>query len=85
MVSAGASDLLFTFPKGKCITYPALQKKLKSLIVEIGLDPNEYSTHSFRRGGTTTAFKAKVPIVLIKAHGDWKTDRFQKYVSLFRR
>ena len=38
--------------------------------------------HSFRRGGTTTACKAKVPIVLIKAHGDWKTDCFQKYVSL---
>lgn len=82
MVSAGASDPLFALPKGKCITYPAFQKKLKSLIVEIGLDPDEYSTHSFRRGGTTTAFKAKVPIVLIKAHGDWKTDCFQKYVSL---
>lgn len=65
MVSAGASDPLFTLPKGKCITYPTFQKKLKSLIVEIGLDPDEYSTHSFRRRGTTTVFKAKVPIVLI--------------------
>lgn len=80
-VFAKDSDPLFTLPDGKCITYVQFQNKIKFLIEKIGLDPNEFSTHSFRRGGTTLAFKSKVPVALIKSHGDWKSECYQKYLS----
>lgn len=81
-VHANVTNPLFSLPNGKCITYPAFQSKLKYFISKIGLNQEEFSTHSFRRGGTTFAFKANVPTILIKAHGDWKSDCYQKYLSL---
>lgn len=82
LVPANPPDPLFSLPKHRCITYYAFQKKLKHLISKIGMNPTNYSTHSLRRGGTTFSFKSNVPTVLIKAHGDWKSDCYQKYVSL---
>lgn len=81
LVSAEGSDPLFSLPRRKFITYLQYQNKLRDLINKIGLNPEDYSTHSFRRGGTTFAFQANVPVVLIKSHGDWKSDCYQKYLS----
>lgn len=81
LIPAKPSDPLFSLPRGKCITYPQFQDKLKKLIAMIGLDSDEFSTHSFRRGGTSFAFRSKVPVDLIKSHGDWKSDCYQKYLS----
>ena len=80
-VHAKNSDALFSLPKRKCITYSQYQSKLREVIAKIGLNPEEYSTHSMRRGGTSFAFKSQVPIDLIKLHGDWKSDCYQKYLS----
>ena len=55
------------------ITYSKFQIKLRQLIEKINLDPQLFSTHSFRRGGTTFAFKSGVPSELIQLHGDWKS------------
>ena len=55
---------------------------LKRLIVSLGLDPANYSPHSFRRGGATYACQAGVPEHLIKLHGDWRSDAYQVYLSL---
>ena len=41
-----------------------------------------FSSHSFRRGGATHAFRSKVPADLIQLHGDWKSDAYKKYLSL---
>ena len=82
LVAANPSDPLFSLSKRRYITYYAFQSKLKHLISKIGLNPVDYSTHSFRRGGTTYSFKSNVPTVLIKAHGDWKSDCYQRYVFL---
>lgn len=81
-IRADCDAPLFSLPKGKCITYFVFQTQLRYLINKIGLNPTEFSTHSFRRGGTTFAFQSGVPTALIKAHGDWKSDCFQKYISL---
>ena len=80
-VHAKNSDPLFSLPKRKCITDSQYQSKLREVIAKIGLNPEEYSTHSMRRGGTSFAFKSQVPIDLIKLHGDWKSDCYQKYLS----
>lgn len=81
MVPANDTDPLFSLPHKKCIVYSQFQSKLRELLQKTGLNSELYSTHSFRRGGTTLAFQAQVPVELIKAHGDWKTDCYQKYLS----
>jgi hypothetical protein len=40
------------------------------LIKEIGEDPKQYSSHSFRRGGATWAFSSNIPSELIQLYGD---------------
>ena len=67
--------------KKKCIHYPLYQGKLIETIAKIGLNPLEYSTHWVRRGGTSWSFRSQVPVDLIKSHGDWKSDCYQKYIS----
>lgn len=81
LVKAKDSDPLFTLPSGKCITYSLFQSKLRYLIEKIGLKASDYSSHSFRRGGASYAFRSKVPADLIKIQGDWKSDCYQQYLS----
>ena len=72
-VPALPSDPLFFLPK-KCITYYQYQTRLIYFIEIIGLNPIHFSSHSLRRGGTRFAFRSKVPVELIKLHGDWKVN-----------
>ena len=68
---------LFTIhtPAGfKPVTGHHFTKFLKSCIVNIGLDPTQYSPHSFRRGGATFAFNAGASPLFIKFLGDWSSD-----------
>ena len=43
---------------------------------------NSYRGHSFRRGGTTWAFKVGVPGELIQIFGDWSSDAYKGYLDL---
>ena len=81
-VKAKPEDPLFTLPEKKCITYQSFQKKLRGLVQKIGLEPESFSSHSFRRGGTSFAFRCRVPTELIQLHGDWRSDAYKKYLSL---
>lgn len=81
LVNAKETDPLFSLPGGKYIMYSNLQVKLRHLIEKIGLKSTDFSSHSFRRGGTSFAFRSKVPADLIKVHGDWKSDCYQQYLS----
>ena len=81
MVPALPSDSLFTLPNKKVVTYYQYQNRLRHFIKKIGLNPEEFSTHSMRRGGTSYAFRSKVPVELINMHGDWKSECYQQYLS----
>ena len=59
------------------VTYFQFQKVLKSLIKSIGKDPDDYSSHSFRRAW---AFSAEVPSEWIQLYGDWSSDAYKKYL-----
>jgi hypothetical protein len=67
---------LFKHHKVLPVTYFQFQKVLKSLIKSIGKDTDEYSSHNFRRGGTSWAFSAEVPSELIQLYGDWSSDSY---------
>ena len=63
------------------LLYVQLQHRLKSLIAKTGRDPNLFSSHSFRRGGCSWAFKSGVPTNLIQHHGDWLSDCYKNYLA----
>ena len=52
----------------KHILYKDYQAKLKFLITKIGLNPEEFSSHSFRRADCSFAFQSSVRSELIQIH-----------------
>jgi len=78
------SDPAFCFVTGgirKPITYAVFQRRLKASVRAIGLDSRLFSTHSFRRGGATLAFRAGIPGETIKVLGDWQSEAYQVYLE----
>lgn len=67
--------------KLKPFTHASFVKKFRSCIAELGLDPTQFSGHSFRRGGATWAFKCGVPRELLMLHGDWRSDSYLEYLD----
>ena len=65
----------------KPIYYSDFNTFTKFLIDKIGLDHQQFSTHSYRRGGATHAFSKNIPSELIKLHGDWKSDAYLIYLE----
>lgn len=65
----------------KVITYPQFQKKLRELITLTGRNGQLFSSHSFRRGSCTWAFKSNIESELIKYHGDWLSHVYTEYLS----
>ena len=83
LVPASDSSPAFCLQKrGKLypVTYRQMQRVLKALVKNLGLDPSNYSSHSFRRGGATWAFSSEVPSELIQLYGDWRSDAYKKYL-----
>ncbi|KAK3236893.1 hypothetical protein CYMTET_52997 [Cymbomonas tetramitiformis] len=64
------------------MAHAALVAGLKSLAVQVGLDPARYAGHSLRRGGATAAMRLKVEKLYIKLQGDWKSDCWERYCEL---
>ena len=62
-------------------TYPMLQDMLKRSLQKLGQGPENYSSHSFRRGGASFAFRAGVSPNLIQLQGDWVSDAYKLYLS----
>ena len=63
-------------------TYSAFVSKLRSHLVTLGVDPKLYTGHLFRRGGASFAYQSGVPIELIKALGDWRSDTILIYLTM---
>ena len=62
--------------------YRDFQAKLKCLIHKIGFNSEEFSFHSFRRGGCSFCFRSDVPSELIQLHGDWRADAYKSILPL---
>jgi integrase len=50
-----------------------------------GWNPQDYSSHSMRRGGATAAAQAGVQDAVIQRHGRWKSTVFMRYTELERK
>ena len=53
---------------------------LKQIIADLGLDPNNYDTHSFRIGRATDLMREGKSIESIKRQGRWKSNAVYKYL-----
>ena len=73
-----------THPAGSIspLTHSQFVSAFKFLVSRAGLDWNQYSGHSFRRGGATFAFRIGVSAEVIKAQGDWKSEAYIRYIEL---
>jgi hypothetical protein len=56
------------------VTSDFLRRAIKACVSNLGLDSSLYSGHSFRGGGATDLFNARVPYLVIKRMGRWKSD-----------
>ncbi len=63
----------------KPMPYNVLVNTLKGWVRKMGMDPNDVSGHSLRRGGATYAMHCGVPTEVIKAQGDWASDCYLLY------
>lgn len=66
----------------RVFTYNEFLTKLHDSLSLIGINPKLYAGHSFRRGGASFAYQSGVPIELIKASGDWRSDTILIYLTM---
>ena len=66
----------------KCVTHKSFTAYLKFLLVKIGLNPSQWSGHSFRRGGASLLYRLGIDPLTIQASGDWSSDTFLRYLEV---
>ncbi len=64
------------------LTHNEFVKMLQSQLALCGYNVKMYSGHSFRRGGCSHAFNIGLSPLLIKLRGDWRSDAYQRYISV---
>ncbi len=79
-----ASSHAFRDEAGHPITKAWVVYRLRRKLGAIGLNPEKFTGHSFRRGGATSLALAGVPDNVIAAIGRWKSTSFQLYIDLPR-
>ena len=86
--STAANSQAFTWddnslsPKTHVFTYNLFISKLRDHLTSMGINPQSYAGHSFRRGGASFAYQSGVPLELIKALGDWRSDTILIYLTM---
>lgn len=76
----GNNKPLFVMLDGSPITREYFITELKCLLTSIGIDAQQYSGHSFRMGGATSAATARIEDHLIKTLGRWSSDCYTRYI-----
>lgn len=56
----------------KVCTYNAFRIVFRRMVSILGLNPNDYGTHSLRAGGTTMAIRQGLPREDVQRHGRWR-------------
>ena len=64
------------------LNYTSFVKCLHTTLQAAGYKAKEYSGHSFRRGGCSFAFKLGIPAALIKLRGDWRSNAYERYITI---
>ena len=74
--------LLYNATTGAKLASTTPNHIIKRLLPEVGVkDPENYGSHSCRRGGATAAAASGVEERLIKRHGNWRSDAVHLYIA----
>ena len=82
LVNTSQDSPAFSFSNRGFITHSAFTQRLKQLLRKIGLNPDLFSGHSFRRGGATFLHNCGGTALMIQACGDWSSMCFIRYLYL---
>jgi integrase len=95
MHGAGPNDFVFSnavhhgTSRNSPVSKNFFSNRLKTLLAELqdqfphlNIDLTLFACHSLRRGGVVSAFEAGTPLVLLKAHGRWRSDAILLYLSV---
>ena len=74
------SDWLFVYSNGNRVTKEHLNVLLRSLAKKLGLNAQDYSTHSIRAGAATTAALSGFSDWEIQRIGGWKSETYRQYI-----
>jgi hypothetical protein len=77
-----AEEPAFQNADGTPITRNQIVSFLRSLLAKEGYNPDQYSGHSFRKGGAQSAYDAGIPIHDIKVLGRWRSWCFALYMNI---
>ena len=80
LVPASQESAAFCYKSGQPIAYSTFNNFVKTQIRKLGMSHDSWSTHSFRRGGTTYLAACGLPERQIKILGDWKSDCYKQYI-----
>ena len=80
-IPAPPSSPAFLLAPGVPLDYNAYTDMLKYSASKSGLDPQDYSSHSLRRGGTSYLRSVGATIEELKIRGDWKSDAVMLYIQ----
>ena len=78
---APSSSPLFIWDDGSPLIARRFQSQLWVYFGKLGLDPDQFNTHSFRIGAATTAAKVGISSGVIKQLGRWRSRAFKSYIS----
>ena len=73
---------LFLFENGDLLTRSSLVWHLRRQLKTFQVNPNLYSSHSFRIGGATAAAAAGLPSWQIQELGRWRSQAFRRYMRV---
>lgn len=72
----------FSFKWNSFINYRIFTTKLKQLLTKAGFPADQYSGHSFRRGGASFLHACGGTSLMVQAAGDWSSNCFTRYLFL---
>ena len=78
----GMDDPALSTGYGNGVSAVWILKILKTLAKSMGLDPQNYSSHSVRIGGATVLLNAGCDPLIIKLLGRWLSNCFEEYPVL---
>jgi hypothetical protein len=78
--NSSTSSSLFIDADAKPMTRSFFVRHVKSLLFQVGLNPDLYNGHSFRVGSATSSHKARLEDHLIKSLGRWSSDCYTRYI-----
>ena len=76
----GKTGSLFQFSNGCVMTRALFVQQTKMYLSLLGFNSSQYSGHSFRSGGATTAAAAGLLDWEIKLLGRWTSDAYRRYI-----